>query len=1007
MTAERWAQIEELFHRASECRPEERALLLEETGRRDPELRRELESLLACQGSAGQHLRAAVDGEAGRVRFPLVGQTASHYRIVGGLGGGGMGVVYKAQDTKLPRFVALKFLPEHLAQGRQALERFKREAQAASSLNHPNICTLHDVDEYEGRPFIAMEYLEGQTLKHVISGEVGAGLSHQRGDVKSHLRIETLIDLAIQIADALDAARQKGIIHRDIKPANIFVTNRGEAKILDFGLAKLAGSAGVSPSGVGPWVAAPAGGTPALPGQDTPTASIQPEHLTSPGVAMGTVAYMSPEQARGEELDARTDLFSFGAVLYEMATARQAFYGTTTAVIHDAILNRAPAPITGATPQLPPKLEEIINRLLEKDRDLRYQTAADLRSDLKRLKRDTDSGRAAASSAAASTAAGPSPSPSSGTSSGFALPGREGEGWRRWLLAMASVTIAVAAVLGYVLTQPLPVPRVSNYAQLTHDGREKLSPFDGQLLTDGARLYFGEFAAGQFILVQASTAGGETQTIPTTNQNVWLRDISADRSQLLVESSVGLESNGPLWVLPSLGGAARRLGSIVAHDAAWSPQGDKILYADGSDLFLAKEDGSEPRKLATLPGVPSSLRWSPDGSRVRFTINGSELWEISSDGNNAHPLLSGWNRPPAECCGNWTPDGKYFVFQSQRQGQTHIWAIAEKKPLFRKVTTEPVQLSSGPVNFFAPVPSTDGKKLFVIGSQHRGELTRFDSKSQQFVPYLSGISAVGVSFSKDGAWVAYVTFPGGTLWRSKTDGTERLQLTSPPMQAFQPVWSPEGKRIAFMGLSGSDRSWRIYLVSAEGGSPESVTHGEHSEADPTWSPDGKSLVFGEVASPGPSQEPEHQQAKPDYGGIYQVVLTTLQMTKFADSDGLWSPHWSPDGRHIAAIRGAESELMLLDCASRKWLDLNRPDAGYLSWTPDSKYLYFDTWLEADPAFYRVRMSDLKLERVVSLKNVQRALTWAGPWTGLALDGSPLLLRDVGTQEIYALDVELP
>jgi Tol biopolymer transport system component len=469
-----------------------------------------------------------------------------------------------------------------------------------------------------------------------------------------------------------------------------------------------------------------------------------------------------------------------------------------------------------------------------------------------------------------------------------------------------------------------------------------------------------------------------------------LADISPDRSELLVESFQELD--GPLWVVATLGGAPRRLGNIVAHDATWSPQGDKVLYAKGNDLFAAKKDGSESRKFATLAGVASWLRWSPDGSKVRFTLNWSELWEISSDGTNAHALLPAWNSPPAECCGNWTPDGRYFVFQSRHQGRTHIWAIAEKKPLFGKATTEPVQLSAGPIDFLGPVPSADGKKLFVIGSQPRGELARFDSKSQQFLPYLSGISAEGVSFSRDGAWVAYVTFPEGTLWRSKADGTERLQLTSPPMRTFQPVWSPEGKRIAFMGLSEQGKHWKIYVVSAEGGSPDALTPGEHDEGDPAWSPDGKSLVFGILGGVGP---------------IYQVVLATRQITKFPDSDQLWSPRWSPNGRYIAALREPGHDLMLFDYTNRRWMDLARPNAGYLDWTLDSKYLYFDALGETDPAFYRVRMSDRKLERVVSLKNLRRAWAWAGAWTGLAPDGSPLLLRDVGIEEIYALDVELP
>jgi serine/threonine protein kinase/DNA-binding winged helix-turn-helix (wHTH) protein len=403
----------------------------------------------------------------------LIGKEVSHYRVVEKLGGGGMGVVYKAEDIKLGRTVALKFLPEELANDRTALERFEREARAASALNHPNICTIYEFGEYEGQPFIAMEFLEGQTLRERIASApspvpaprdhplpAGEGLE-VRGKHGGAVPIDQLLDLAIQIADGLDAAHAKGITHRDIKPANIFITTREQAKILDFGLAKLDVGAGLAPPGVRQ--------EPALirqarekgaPLHDAATAAADP-NLTRTGVAMGTASYMSPEQVRGEKVDARTDFFPFGLVLYEMATGHQAFRGKTAAMLRDAILNHAPVSARQLNPELPAKLEEIIHKALEKDRDLRYQSAAELRADLKRLKRDTESGRSAAT-ATASERTEPIGSTTRRKS-------------KKWMSVVLASGLVMGLAMLYWLVRPLPPPKVLRYTQLTNDGRPNVA----------------------------------------------------------------------------------------------------------------------------------------------------------------------------------------------------------------------------------------------------------------------------------------------------------------------------------------------------------------------------------------------------------------------------------------------------------------------------------------------------------------------------------------------------
>jgi len=912
----------------------------------------------------------------------LVGQKVSHYRVLGILGAGGMGLVYKGEDLKLDRPVALKFLPEEMATDPLTVQRFEREARTASSLNHPNICTIYEVEEHNGQPFIVMELLEGTTLRELITQYAGPVREGSPG-----IPLMQLLDIAVQIADGLNAAHERDIIHRDIKPANIIVTPLGKVKILDFGLAKAGRKTTTDPLEVAD--------APDSPDQGSHEVSIELT-LSRTGTPMGTAGYMSPEQVRGEKLDARSDLFSFGSILYEMATGSHPFHGQAAIELSEAILRDAPAPLPAGVPS---GLRSVILRCLEKSADDRYQRAANVRAALQALQGpnsrqremegwvdgaglsgDTDHRKLAAST------------PSDGP-----IPRVKRSLWR-WVAAAGAVLLLICAAVWH--SQPRSLI-VTNAVRITNDGKAK-SPMNLPV-TDGVHLYFIEgmpWTSGSGI-AQMSATGGETTWITTTLQEILtIYNISPDGSRLLVGTGVAVDSSlaSELWIQPLPAGAPYPIGNIKVSAASWTPDGKHIVYAYAQTLVMVNEDGSEPRPFAKIPGVVRALRYSPDGRVIRFFLlqgqeSSSSIWEMDADGRNVHPLFPNWNEQPYQCCGNWSPDGEYYYFVAGRGNSQAIWVRPERRSVFGQAAARPSRLTSGPLRFSGPLPSSDGKRLFVIGEEPRVELFHYDLQTRRFDPYILGFSAGPVDFSPDRKWMAYISYPDGTLWRSRLDGRDKVQLTLPPLRAYAPRWSPDGSRIAFYDVQ-FNQPWRIYLLPSSGGSPELLEQPSAgvSETDPTWTPDGKSVVF---AKSGGSGE--------EGNAVYRFDFETRKTSHIPDSDGLFSPRVSPDGRYISALADGQKKLLLFDTNTNRWSNLMEGEQiGCNEWSHDGKHVYSRENRGGAAEVVRVRIKDRVVEHVVSLKDFPQLADIFTVCTGLAPDDAPLLMRDRSVQELYAL-----
>jgi Tol biopolymer transport system component/DNA-binding winged helix-turn-helix (wHTH) protein len=572
----------------------------------------------------------------------------------------------------------------------------------------------------------------------------------------------------------------------------------------------------------------------------------------------------------------------------------------------------------------------------------------------------------------------------------------------KWGLAGVAVATAIATGVWY-LGRPLPPPHISEYAQLTRDGQRK--QIGG---TDGSRLYLNQFKPRT--INQIPVAGGTLVPLSVPVSNPFLRDVSPDGSSFLIWSGLYVPGDRGLWSVGALGGSLRHLTDVETISEAWSADGKSLAYStpDGA-IYRARSDGSDVQKLLSgegqdKAGQAENVAWSPDGETIRFTRN-HQIWEISSSGSPPHRLMSDWKSPGAVCCGRWTADGAFYVFLAGDSFLapgflfygSQLWALDERRSWLRHTASKPIQLTSGPTRWSAPLPSRDGRKIFAEGVSLRGELQRYDARTREFQPFLGGISAEYVAFSKDGKSVAYVTYPEGILWKATRAGTNRVQLTDPPLYPKSIAWSPDGSQIAFFDKPTGASFPEAYVVSVQGGKPQRLLAEEKgSVADVNWSPDGSKLVY---ATDDPTEVTSID------GFIRVLDIASHKMTTLPGSKGLASPRWSPDGRFIVVLSeaGPTYSPMIYDLETKQWRILPVGHGSWPGWSKDSRSIYLIRGGEGRDVV-RVSIQTGKIQTIADLSGIQTAGFFTG-WLGLDPDDAPLIMRNAGSEDLYALTLE--